>query len=329
MSHRTHSWRRWAPALLLAGLLLAPLAGAGGAAAAPAGQATKYPTTPVPDPHQAGVLYFPATGHTLRGAFRAYWEQHGGLAQFGYPITEEFVDDKGPTAHFPITVQYFERNRFEHHPENAGTPFEVQLGLLGASFHQPESPVAASGTPGSQYMNGHNVSARFYTYWKDHGGLAINGYPISEQAIETSPTDGRPYAVQYFERARYEYHPDRAGTPYDVMLGLLGTQMAHQIGLYPPVAGAYPLTGHAADFSWIAGRVAVTRIQGGCVFVQYDGGGNVQPVGDGWTAAQDSALARDGAYVVLFGHMAGPDEPRPMCPAPAFVVDKVQANSGS
>jgi hypothetical protein len=55
----------------------------------------------------------------------------------------------------------------------------------------------------------------------------------------------------------------------------------------------------------------------------------VQPVGDGWTAAQDSALARDGAYVVLFGHMAGPDEPRPMCPAPAFVVDKVQANSGS
>jgi hypothetical protein len=56
MSHRTHSWRRWAPALLLAGLLLAPLAGAGGASAAPARQAVKYPTTPVPDPHQAGVL---------------------------------------------------------------------------------------------------------------------------------------------------------------------------------------------------------------------------------------------------------------------------------
>jgi hypothetical protein len=28
-------------------------------------------------------------------------------------------------------VQYFERNRFEYHPENAGTPFEVLLGLLG------------------------------------------------------------------------------------------------------------------------------------------------------------------------------------------------------
>ena len=30
--------------------------------------------------------------------------------------------------------EYFERNRFEYHPEAAGTPYEVQLGLLGASL---------------------------------------------------------------------------------------------------------------------------------------------------------------------------------------------------
>src|SRR5262249_29825445 len=29
------------------------------------------------------------------------------------------------------TVQYFERNRFEYHPENKGTQYEVLLGLLG------------------------------------------------------------------------------------------------------------------------------------------------------------------------------------------------------
>jgi hypothetical protein len=28
-------------------------------------------------------------------------------------------------------VQYFERNRFEFHPENRGTRYEVLLGLLG------------------------------------------------------------------------------------------------------------------------------------------------------------------------------------------------------
>jgi hypothetical protein len=32
-------------------------------------------------------------------------------------------------------VQYFERNRFEHHPEFAGTPDEVQLGLLGSRLY--------------------------------------------------------------------------------------------------------------------------------------------------------------------------------------------------
>jgi hypothetical protein len=33
-------------------------------------------------------------------------------------------------------VQYFERNRFEYHPENAGTPYEIQLGLLGGDLLQ-------------------------------------------------------------------------------------------------------------------------------------------------------------------------------------------------
>ena len=32
------------------------------------------------------------------------------------------------------TVQYFERNRLEHHPERAGTSEEVMLGLLGTEY---------------------------------------------------------------------------------------------------------------------------------------------------------------------------------------------------
>jgi hypothetical protein len=40
--------------------------------------------------------------------------------------------------------------------------------------------------------------------------------PIGEAQIE----DGR--LVQYFERARFELHPEFAGTSYEVQLGQLG-----------------------------------------------------------------------------------------------------------
>ena len=68
------------------------------------------------------ALIFAETQHSLRGAFRAYWHQHGGLAQFGYPISEEFVLDGR-------IVQYFERARFELTAEG-----EVRLSRLGADL---------------------------------------------------------------------------------------------------------------------------------------------------------------------------------------------------
>ena len=40
-----------------------------------------------------------------------------------------------------------------------------------------------------------------------------------------SPLDGQPYTVQYFERARFEYHPENAGSPYEMLLGQFGTEM--------------------------------------------------------------------------------------------------------
>lgn len=69
--------------------------------------------------------WFPETGHTLQGSFEHYWDTYGGLAVFGYPISEELTEGDR-------TVQYFERARFEHWPEHAGTVYEVQLGRLGA-----------------------------------------------------------------------------------------------------------------------------------------------------------------------------------------------------
>ena len=67
-------------------------------------------------------LVFPATGQAVRGAFRAFWQANGGLPIFGYPLTGEYRSDG-------LTVQYFERARFELHDGGS-----VQLGLVGAEL---------------------------------------------------------------------------------------------------------------------------------------------------------------------------------------------------
>ncbi|MCA1724364.1 MAG: hypothetical protein LC748_09005, partial [Thermomicrobia bacterium] len=79
--------------------------------------------------------YFPETNHSLAYGFRLYWEQHGGVTVFGLPISEEFAE-LNPTDDRRYDVQYFERAKFERHPEFAGTPNEIQLGFLGKQLYQ-------------------------------------------------------------------------------------------------------------------------------------------------------------------------------------------------
>ena len=68
-------------------------------------------------------LFFKETGHTLAYNFRVFWENNGGLAIYGFPITEVFLENGWPT-------QYFERARFEFHPNNPAQ-YQVLLGLVG------------------------------------------------------------------------------------------------------------------------------------------------------------------------------------------------------
>ncbi|HET8629436.1 MAG TPA: hypothetical protein VFL91_18610 [Thermomicrobiales bacterium] len=77
---------------------------------------------------EPGMVYFAVTGHNVPPDFYAYWQANGGLAQFGYPLTDPFTQylEDGK----PYTVQYFERARFEDHPENP-PPYNVELGQFG------------------------------------------------------------------------------------------------------------------------------------------------------------------------------------------------------
>lgn len=173
-----------------------------------------------PNPCDGGTT-FPQTGHSICRAMESYWRQYGGVAQFGYPISAP-VSEKNTFDGKSYVVQYFERARFELHPEMRGTPYEVQLGLLGRQFHPVDPPATPNKTAGYYYFTetGHNVSPLFSKYWQEHGGLFVNGFPISEPIQEQMP-DGKLYAVQYFERTRFELHPENA-PPSNVLLGLLG-----------------------------------------------------------------------------------------------------------
>jgi spore germination protein len=188
------------------------------------------PTTP-----SADRIYFPETGHSLAYGFLDYWRRNGGLERFGYPRTEEFTE-YDPMVGQSYTVQYFERARFEYHPEFRGTEFEVLLGHIGrwALARRGIDPwaTAAPPKPGYRYFSesGHNLGGVFLTYWENNGGLFSFGYPISEEVMEVNPEDGQTYLVQYFERARFEYHPEYAGTKYEVLLGLLGNEMLRERG---------------------------------------------------------------------------------------------------
>lgn len=180
--------------------------------------------------------YFPQTGKTLADKFLEYWLLNGGLETFGYPVSEARVELNRATGK-PYLTQWFERTRFELHPENAGTPFEVELGLLGVELCSqviksdpaflPAAALVDTANPASHVYfppTGHNLNWGFLAYWKQHGGLARFGYPISEEHQELDPESGKLYTVQWFERARFEYHPEHAGTPYEVELGLVGKQ---------------------------------------------------------------------------------------------------------
>ena len=73
--------------------------------------------------------YYEQTGLTLAPQFLDFYDAHGGVPLFGYPVTPSRVEDG-------YLVQWTERQRLEYHPEHAGTKFEVLLGLLGTEQFQ-------------------------------------------------------------------------------------------------------------------------------------------------------------------------------------------------
>ncbi|MFT3767978.1 MAG: hypothetical protein QM820_21210 [Minicystis sp.] len=190
------------------------------------------------------VKTFSEVPYTLKGGLRSYWESTGGLPVFGFPIEDARCQVDADSGRV-LWMQYTQRARFEHHPELAGTPYEISLGLLGRplaakngvnpdAWQNKNAPhgsdcqwIGVNGSPST----GHYVCGAIRDYWTSNGvkdpsldavsrSIKLLGYPVSDEVAFTG-RDGKSYTVQWFERARLERHPEKGGI---ILGGLLGCE---------------------------------------------------------------------------------------------------------
>jgi Tol biopolymer transport system component len=193
---------------------------------------------------------FDQTGYCISGRLRQFWEQHGGLMVFGYPVTSPRAELNRDTGQIHQT-QWFERARLELHPEHR-PPYDVLLGRLGddaltqRGIDWRDEPKAAPDAPRRFAETGHAITYDpFWNYWRSHGlefdgrrgfsmaeSLALFGMPITEARAEINE-NGDTLLTQWFERARFEFHANNP-EPYTVLLGLLGNELLGPDRLMPP-----------------------------------------------------------------------------------------------
>ena len=144
------------------------------------------------------VQFFPETGHIVKGDFlRFYKSVPDPKLLFGYPITEQMTSKDGKA------VQYFQRARFELHPDLPESQ-RIQLSSLGQSTYKPGRQLTLTNSAGcGSFSTGYPVCFAFLDFYKANGGTAQFGNPISPFEFHEN------LIVQYFEKARFEWRADR------------------------------------------------------------------------------------------------------------------------
>jgi len=190
--------------------------------------------------------YFKESGHAAHNYYWEFWKNTpNALRILGYPISEPFLQESFTEPGKTYRVQYFERAVLEEHPENFGRDgnrFYVLGRLLGNELikgregEAPFQPVAAIPTTANQTwfretqhtLRNDPTTGPFKQFWEQYGGLLVFGFPKSEPFQERNADTGETYWVQYFERNRFEFHPNERDPNFRVLLGRLGDQYAKQ-----------------------------------------------------------------------------------------------------
>ena len=181
------------------------------------------------------------SSYPIAPQFQAVYTSSGGTLIFGNP-TGDF------SSAGALTVQPFEHALFEYHPLLEGTAYAVQLARLGADAADSQGlmntaafqpvPASRSDTTCTYFrVTGHQICGDFRDFWQTHGlemgdqgastreSIALFGYPLSEQYVDSATG----LTVQYFERARLEYHPEFEGTAQStITLGSLADTQPEQ-----------------------------------------------------------------------------------------------------
>jgi len=284
------------------------------------------PTSSAQNQPQGSCQTFKETGKTVCGTFLAYWKAHGDVTQQGLPISGEFKE-VSETDGKAYTVQYFERAVFESHPENKA-PYNVLLSLLGRMVYAQKYPNGAQELPpdmrpeaGMTFPEtGKSIRGLFLEYWKSHGGLAQQGFPITNLVSEKSDIDGKIYTVQYFERAVFEMHPENKA-PFDVLLSQLGTYQYNRryTKTTPPQSG----TASVQAGQWGGNDVSL-KIDGQSISLEFNcAHGTI----NGTTIPMDAAgnFSVQGTYTVEHGGPISTDQAD--SPHPAAYTGTVKGNT--
>jgi lipoprotein-anchoring transpeptidase ErfK/SrfK len=185
------------------------------------------------------TVYIPETGHSIDGVFLDFWRANNGIANYGYPISAEIMEN----GHI---VQYYQYARFEYWPEDPNGNV-VQLGAIGQELRPKtvlRSPFAGVGvgapkssanremtafaqawmpldesiaskpnTATWRYVpeTGHSVQQGFKTFWETSGEASYLGNPLTEEYQLDNVT------YQIFERGQLAWKQD--ADPWMVPLG--------------------------------------------------------------------------------------------------------------
>jgi len=175
-----------------------------------------------------GCQIFAETGHRMCGEFARFWQRNGGVNRFGFPISNEFVTT---IEGRPLTVQYFERRRFELHPGN-----QVLLGLLGNEVQSIQ-----------QYQNWfYNVPTNPHIHWVNAEGprLMAGGVPFEVRGMNyvraTGVDANRCWSLQFGADANCPWDVPAMTADLDRLRGL-GVNTVRLFLNYYVFGGAVPV----------------------------------------------------------------------------------------
>jgi hypothetical protein len=164
--------------------------------------------------------YFSKTGHWVTNEFLIKYHSVPNPDElFGDPITEAFPDDLTGSI-----IQYFEKVRFELHPEETAD-LRVKITPIGSFLYQKGQTLPVTFNPSTcrffaEEGAGHYVCYDFLEFFEENGGISQFGYPISNFEVREN------IIVQYFQLACLEWHPENPSGHW-VTVSNLGTRYFH------------------------------------------------------------------------------------------------------